>query len=82
MNIGIHVSFSVMVSSRYMPSTGIAGHMVVLFLVFQGISILYSIVVVSIFISTYSVRVFPFLHSLSTFIVCRFSDGGILPSMR
>ena len=32
--IGVHVSFSVWVSSGYMPSSGIAGHMVVLFLVF------------------------------------------------
>ena len=34
LNIGVHVSFSVWVSSGYMPSSGIAGHMVVLFLVF------------------------------------------------
>ena len=36
MNNGIHVSFSVLVSSGYMPMSGIAGsyHMVVLFLVF------------------------------------------------
>ena len=34
LNIGVHVSFSILVSSGYMPRTGIAGHMVVLFLVF------------------------------------------------
>ena len=39
--------------------------MVVLFLVFKGISILFSIVVVSIYIPTNSARVFPFLHTLS-----------------
>ena len=35
-NNGIHVPFSVLVSSGYMPMSGIAGsyHMVVLFLVF------------------------------------------------
>ena len=33
MNIGVHVSFSILVSSEYMPNSGIAGHMVVLFLV-------------------------------------------------
>ena len=35
-NIGVDVSFSVLVSSGYMPMSGIAGsyHMVVLFLVF------------------------------------------------
>ena len=32
MNIGVHVSFSILVSSGYMPKSGIAGgHMVVLF---------------------------------------------------
>ena len=35
MNKGIHVSLSISVSSGYMPGTGIAGHMVVLFLVFK-----------------------------------------------
>ena len=34
MNIGVHVSFSIMVFSGYMPSRGLLGHMVVLFLVF------------------------------------------------
>ena len=33
-NSGIHVSFSVMLSSGYMPGSGIAGSLVVLFLVF------------------------------------------------
>ena len=33
-NSGIHVSFSVLVSSGYMPRSGIAGSYVVLFLVF------------------------------------------------
>ena len=32
-NSGIHVSFSILVSSRYMPRVGLLGHMVVLFLV-------------------------------------------------
>ena len=38
MNTGIHVSFSILVSSGYMPEwdigVGLLGHMVVLFLVF------------------------------------------------
>ena len=63
---GIHVSFSILVSSGYMPRSGIDGHMVVLFLVFKGISILSSIVAVSIYIPTNSARVFPFLHTLSS----------------
>ena len=33
-NIGVHVSFSIMVFSGYMPSSGLLGHMVVLFLGF------------------------------------------------
>ena len=33
-NSGMHVSFSILVSSGYMPRSGIPGHMVVLFLVF------------------------------------------------
>ena len=52
------------------------GHVVILFLVFKGISILTSIVAVSVYIPTNSARVFPFLHTLPAFIVCRlFGDG-------
>ena len=32
-NNGIHLSFSILVSSGYMPKVGLMGHMVVLFLV-------------------------------------------------
>ena len=46
MNNGIHMSFSILVSSGYMPRSGIAVHMAVLFLVFMGISQLSSIVAV------------------------------------
>ena len=46
MNNGIHVSFSILVSSGYMPRSGIVGHMVVFFLFFKGIFILSSIVAV------------------------------------
>ena len=45
---------------------GLLGHMVVLFLVFKGISILSSIVAVSIYIPTNSARAFPFLHPVSS----------------
>ena len=34
MNTGVHVSLSILVSSVCMPSSGIAGHMAVLFPVF------------------------------------------------
>ena len=33
-NIGVHVSFSILVSSGYMPRMGLLGHMLVLFLAF------------------------------------------------
>ena len=46
MNNGIHVSFSILVFSEYMPRMGLVGHMVVLFLVFKGISMPSSIVAV------------------------------------
>ena len=42
---------------------GFLGHMVVLFLVFKGISIPSSIVAISIYIPTNSARAFPFLHT-------------------
>ena len=42
---------------------GLLGHMVVLFLVFKGISIPSSIVAISIYIPTNSARAFPFLHT-------------------
>ena len=66
MNNGIHVSFSILVSSGYMPRSGIVGRMVVLFLVFKEISIPSSRVAVSIDIPTNSERGFPFLHTLSS----------------
>ena len=45
---------------------GLLGHMVVLFLVFKGTSILSSIVAVSIYFPTNGARVSPFLHTLSS----------------
>ena len=47
------------------PKVGLLGQMVVLFLVFKGISILFCIVVVSICIPTNSVRGFHFLYTIS-----------------
>ena len=44
---------------------GLLSPMVVLFLVFKGISILSSIVAVSIYIPTNSAGAFPFLHTFS-----------------
>ena len=54
----------------------LSDHMVVPFLSFWGISILFSVVVAPVYIPNNSVREFPFLHTLSTFIICRlFNDG-------
>jgi len=50
---------------RICLGVGLLDNMVVLFLVFKGISIPSSIVAVSIYIPTNSARVFPFLHTVS-----------------
>ena len=73
---GIHVSFSIFVSSGYMPrSYGyMLGHMEVLFLVFKGISIKTSIVAVSIYIPTNSAKVSLFSTPSPTFILCILFD--------
>ena len=39
-NVGVHVSFWIMFLSGYTPSSGIWGHVVALFLVLKGTSIL------------------------------------------
>ena len=80
MNIGAHVSFSVLVSSRIGPVVGLLSDMIVLFLVFKGISILFSIVAVSIYISTNGARA---LHTSSPgLILCRFLTMAILTGVR
>ena len=66
MNIGVHMSFSVLVSLGYMPRSGIAETYDSFILRFLGISILSAIMSVSIYISTNSAREFPFLHTLSS----------------
>jgi len=53
--------------------SGIGNHMVTLFFIFQGTSIMFPIVTVSICIPTESATVFPFFHTPS-FVVCRFGD--------
>ena len=66
MNIGIHVSFSILVSLVYMPHLGLLGSMAVLLPVFEGISTLFSIVAVLVCILNNNVRGFPFRHTLSS----------------
>ena len=46
------------------PIVGLLGHMVILFLVFEGMPLLFFIVVVPIYIRTQSVRGCPSLHKL------------------
>ena len=63
-NIGVHVSFQIMYFSRYMPGSGIAGSYFSSIFSFLRYTILFSIVVVLIYIPTNSVRGLPFLHIL------------------
>ena len=79
MNNGIHVSLSVLVSSRYMPRSGTAGSYGSSLgnsPVFWGISILSSLVAVSIYIPTNSARPSLFSTPSPAFIVCRLFDEG------
>ena len=48
------------------PVMGSLGHMIVLFLIFKGTSILFSIVAAPNYIPTNSIGEFPFLHTLSS----------------
>ena len=65
------ISFSRKVLSRFMPKSGTAGsYIVVLYLVFWGISVLFSIVVVPIYIPTINVGGCPFFSISSPAFVC------------
>ena len=64
-NVGVYVSFGVEFSPGICPGVGFPGHMVILFLAFEGISILFSVVAIPIYIPSNSVGGFPFLHTLS-----------------
>ena len=66
MNIVVHVYFWIMVYPGICLGVGLLGHMIVLFLVFKETSILFSIVVVSVYIPTNSVGEFPFFYTLSS----------------
>ena len=66
-NIGVHVSFWIIVLSRCMPRSGIAGSTLILFLVFWGTSILFSIMSMPTYIPDRAGS-FPFLYTL--FSIC------------
>ena len=65
MNIGVHIYFQWKFCLDICPGVGLLNHMVVLYLVFCGTTILFSIVVVPIYIPTNSAGRFSFLHTLS-----------------
>ena len=71
-NFGLHVPFWIMVFSGHIPIIRLLGHMVVLFLVSKGISILFSTVALSVDIATNTARGISFLHIISGIYCCRF----------
>ena len=66
MNSVVHVSFQIMFCLDICPGVGLLDHMVVLYLVFWGTSILFSIVIIPVCVPTNSVGGFPFLCTLSS----------------
>ena len=75
-NIGVYVSFGIVVSPDIFPRVGCLGHLHACGSIFSflGTSILFSIVAVSIYIPTNSVEGFPFSTSSPAFTVCGFFD--------
>ena len=71
-NVGVQVSFSVLLSSGIFLEVVLLGHMVVLFLVYKGVSILSSMVAMSNYIPPSKARGSPFLHTLSSTCLCIF----------
>ncbi|MQJ84057.1 DUF3704 domain-containing protein [Escherichia coli] len=66
MNVGVHVSFRIIVLSGYMPKSGIAGSYGTSMYRFLRYLNTFSIVVVPAYIPTNSAGGFPFLHTLSS----------------
>ena len=78
-NNGVNICLFMLVFlflSGIYPGLQLLGHMVVLFLVFWGTAILFSIVTASIYIPTISVLGFPFLSILNKFVVCRLFEDS------
>ena len=82
MNIGVHVSFWIIVLSWYMPRSGIAGSYGSSIFNFWGTSILFFTVAALIYSPTNSVQEFPFLYILANICVLwRHSIRTLLNSM-
>ena len=81
MNIGVQISFCISVSfssDKYCWIYGVEllDHMIILFLIFWGTSIMFSIVLAPIYIPTNSTQGFPFLHILTnTYYCCLFDTS-------
>ena len=73
--VGYMCLFQFWFSQCVCPAVGLLGHMAVLFLVFKGISTLFSIVAVLVCIPTNSISV-SFSTSSPAFIVCRLLDNS------
>ena len=78
MNVGVYMFLSIILLSGCMPRrVGLPDHMVILFLVFWGISVLFSIVAVPIWIHTNSVQGFLLLHTLSCIWYLKYFNDGL-----
>ena len=79
-NIGVNVSFRIMIFSRYLPRSGVAGSYGNS--VFKEISIQFSIVTVPSYMPTNNARGFPFLHTVSSMLFVDFFIIAFLTIMR
>ena len=79
--IGVHVSFQIIVFSRYMPRNGVSGSYSTSIFSFLGNSILFFLVTMPVYIPTNSVGGSPFLYTLSSMLFINFLLMAILVSM-